>query len=230
MTEATINDNHVEDIKGISAISGGDTTIQNIVINGVGLQDLLDNVSPSEIPNDSTDDRLLKGLENSRQQLKKLKRKLALLVLRGDRSSDDVVVTIRNIKMFGENIVNLIGQLSLRGVLCEHRPNDDYLNDINKIWHIVNTMKFSIKRICPHCSNKLDIKDQYPKTEMLTALKKTKPVLLIFDNCTKYKQIDNLKICRTDSIYCDSCKNPVCTYFSDIGKSMYNFIDNQYPD
>lgn len=228
MTETTLTD--ISENVGNTTVSGRDT-IQNIIIGGVDIQDIISRVSPAEIPTDSPNERLEAGLESSRQLLKKSKRKLALLILEGDRNSENVVTAVRNIKMFGENILNLIGLLSLRGVACEHLPNEgNYLDDINKIWHIKNTMKdSSYKHSCPHCKNRLKIRVPFPNKEMMVIAKKPKKTLLLFDSCTKYKDINDFKICRTETMYCHSCKNPICTYFALIANSMHEFVNVNYP-
>lgn len=226
-----VSDVDIIENEGEANIAGGDIT--KTVVGDTTIGEIFNSINTSiNIPADNSDEKLTVSLENARTLLKESKRSLAKLVMNKSNNTKEIRTAIRNIKMSGDNISNLINALSVRGVACKHLTNEDsYEQEIIEILSLKNMMKYHhIHRVCPYCGEKIIIKNTRSNIDMVAAIKKPKVSFLIFDKCTSYKTIDNLSICRMSSMYCGSCKKSICVYFSKIESSVKQYIDKAYPN
>jgi len=227
---AEIKDISISENDGETNVAGGD--IKKMVVGDTTIGEIFNSITTSiNIPADNTDEKLNDSLKNARNLLKESKRRLAEFVATKNDNINNIRAEIKNIKMSGDNISHLIDALSVRGVACKHLPDEaNYEQDIIEILSLKNMMKHHhVKQICPHCNEKIKIKNSNPKKYMVAAIKKTKVSLGVFEKCVSYKNIDNLSICRLSSMYCGSCKKAICVYFSRIDSSIQQYIDKKYP-
>lgn len=230
MSDKELSDIEIRENKGDTALAGRDIT--STVVGDTTIGEIFNSITSINIPSDNTDEKLEESLKINRDLLKRSKRTLALLVMEGSRRFKEMKTAVRNIKMSGDNISNLINVLSVRGIACEHLPDEDnYEHEIIEILSLKSSMKFNhVDRVCPHCGEKIKIKNRFPDKEMISAIKKPEKSLYIFSKCIKYSEVDHMDVCRTSSMYCNLCKNPICLYFSALNSSMTNYIDSNYPE
>lgn len=229
-TTTEVSDIDISKNEGETSVAGGDIT--KTVVGDTTIGDIFNSISTSiNIPADNSDEKLIDSLTHSRALLKESKRSLAKLMISNSVNSKEIRTAIRNIKMSGDNIGHLINALSVRGVACKHLTNEDnYEQDIIEILSLKNMMRYHhLSRHCPYCEANIKIKNSNFSTEMVVSISKTTKSLRIFDKCVRYSQIEGLPICRMTSMYCSSCKRPLCIYFSKIELSAGQYIDKAYP-
>ena len=228
MTEKNVSDIEVKNNEGDVSQAGRDIT----TVGDTTIGEIYNKIVLPEIPPDNTDDKLLDSLDNNRTLLVESKRKLAYLVLEKSKNYKGMETAIKNIKMAGDNINNLINALSVRGHKCEHLPDESHYEhdtlDILRLQNII--INKHIPKECLYCGNEILINNRNYKKEMLIGIERPVKKLYIFDKCQGHSVKDNLKVSTSTTIYCKSCKNPVCVYFSNIENSIDAYIDSNFPE
>jgi len=206
------------DIKNSKAnVAGGDINTTKVGDTTIG--QIFNSITPISIPSNDEDEKLIASLENNRKLLQKSKLTLLDLIMEEPKNYKSITTAIKNIKMSGDNINNLINVLSVRGQLCEHLPDEDnYEYDILRILDIKNEM---LKKFggydCPHCKTQMNIKSKLGK---ITLLKKPEKIFYFIDKCQKTNSIDSMYVQEITSQYCKSCKNLVCIYYINLNDAL----------